>query len=279
MDWGKLDKLADEIGSFVAVANDRAPARRLDEANGRRQRSHAVLVSEFIQYVKSRASDGFDANCVPFYANGIRVFSESSPDMAKKVAEAFPMPYFAAECDETGLIAKMTLEQLAHIFNLPKESADAAGVNKISTSLNKMFISPGGAITRLHYDSGDAHGWLGQVTGRKLFVFYPPSDASKIYVTEESHADLDPLDPDYEKHPLAKEGLRPYACVLAPGEVVLNPRRWFHYAVSLDASSVTVMRNFYHSGTNAEGLVDIIAKTVKSNRLTMHAAGANRAGM
>ena len=31
--------------------------------------------------------------------------------------------------------------------------------------LTKIFMSPKGAITRLHYDTGGAHAWLSQVQG------------------------------------------------------------------------------------------------------------------
>lgn len=42
-------------------------------------------------------------------------------------------------------------------------------------------MGPPGTITRLHYDAGRAHGYLGQVIGRKLFVLYPPSDEPHLY--------------------------------------------------------------------------------------------------
>ena len=37
-------------------------------------------------------------------------------------------------------------------------------------------MGPPGTVTRLHFDAARAHGYLGQVRGRKLFVVYPPSD-------------------------------------------------------------------------------------------------------
>ena len=42
-------------------------------------------------------------------------------------------------------------------------------------------MGPPGTITRLHYDAARAHGYLGQVIGRKLFVVYPPSDTPFLY--------------------------------------------------------------------------------------------------
>ena len=42
-------------------------------------------------------------------------------------------------------------------------------------------MGPAGTITRLHYDAGSAHGYTGQVQGRKLFVLFPPSDTPYLY--------------------------------------------------------------------------------------------------
>ncbi|ABO99550.1 predicted protein [Ostreococcus lucimarinus CCE9901] len=135
--------------------------------------------------------------------------------------------------------------------------------DSVSKSLDKMFVGPRGALTRLHYDAGDAHGWLGQVEGRKLFVFYPPSASPMLYPIEDSHASVDPLEPDYDRFPLFREAQsRARVCVLNPGEVVLCPRRWWHYAVALD-TSVTVMRNWYNVNTNAQALVEQICSTIK----------------
>ena len=42
-------------------------------------------------------------------------------------------------------------------------------------------MGPPGTITRLHFDAAHAHGYLGQVQGRKLFVVFPPSDSPFLY--------------------------------------------------------------------------------------------------
>jgi Cupin-like domain len=57
-------------------------------------------------------------------------------------------------------------------------------------------MGPAGTITRLHFDAGAAHGWLGQVQGRKLFVLYPPADAPHLYKMEsEAETEQSPIDP------------------------------------------------------------------------------------
>jgi hypothetical protein len=50
----------------------------------------------------------------------------------------------------------------------------------VSGSLSKLFLGPAGTVTRLHYDAGDAHGWLAQLWGAKLFVLFPPSDTPHL---------------------------------------------------------------------------------------------------
>lgn len=122
-------------------------------------------------------------------------------------------------------------------------------------------MGPTGTITRLHYDAGSAHGWLGQVKGQKLFILFPPSDASCLAVlpnepkTQQSR--VDPLSPtplqDFPE--LAKSS--PRYCVLSPGDALLVPQGWWHYAVGLEPC-ITVMRNFYHKETNLRGMADLV---------------------
>lgn len=256
-----MDDFKLELDSFFVRCNDRAPARRSEE--GPMQRTHQLAFRDYVDYVHKRDGDGcsprrFDRERVPFYANGLRAFSES--DSAETLAKAFPRPYFARECDQTeALVASITSELGKRLrFDEHISETLAKGVSK---SLDKVFCGPRGAITRLHFDAGDAHGYLGQVVGRKLFVFFPPSDGDKLGVIQNdpTHGLIDPLDPDFERFPRFCDA-QPHACILAPGEVVLNPRRWWHYAVSLD-SSVTVMRNFYTANTNAEALVEMLVSS------------------
>ena len=51
----------------------------------------------------------------------------------------------------------------------------------------------------------------------------------------------------------------PVVFVLRPGEVVLIPRGWWHYAAALDPS-VTAMKNFYDAETNLEALARVAAR-------------------
>mmetsp|Transcript_70131 Transcript_70131/g.126393 ORF Transcript_70131/g.126393 Transcript_70131/m.126393 type:complete len:195 (+) Transcript_70131:2-586(+) len=122
--------------------------------------------------------------------------------------------------------------------------------------LTKLFLSPKGAITRLHFDNGGAHAWLSQIRGRKLFVCFAPSDGQYLHPFEGDEGALngtwlDPLDPAvFERWPDSVRAV-PFVAVVEEGETIVAPQGWWHYAVALD-SSVTIMRNFYSSGNQQE---------------------------
>ncbi|CAL8468199.1 g7738 [Coccomyxa elongata] len=131
-------------------------------------------------------------------------------------------------------------------------------------------MGPPGTVTRLHCDAGAAHGYLGQVVGRKLFVLFPPTDTPFLYriegETETEQSAIDPLDPcSSSKYPLYNLA-SPVAFVLHPMEAVIIPQGWWHYAVALDAS-ITVMQNFYHAPTNAKGMVQLVLKSIAGLKL------------
>ena len=144
-------------------------------------------------------------------------------------------------------------------------------MDSLDASLTKLFVGPCATITRLHQDAGDAHAWLGQAVGRKLFVCFPPDDAAALFPidgeVETVQSAIDPLAPPEALRKQRRayfEDARPVVFVVHPGEVVLCPRGWWHYAVALD-HSVTVMRNFYNANTNVNALVGtIIAKARKT---------------
>ncbi len=75
----------------------------------------------------------------------------------------------------------------------PPPDAAAAGAwwAGMSASLRKLFLGPRATVTRLHYDAGDAHGWLAQLWGAKLFVLFPPQDTPLLArIPEEARNDM-----------------------------------------------------------------------------------------
>lgn len=65
---------------------------------------------------------------------------------------------------------------------------------------------------------------------------------------------FDPLAPDFARFPRAAQAT-PYVATCEPGETILCPGDWFHYAVAL-TPSITLMRNFMNDA-NVEPFMDV----------------------
>ena len=256
-------------GSSVVLANNRAPARHADAqpGGGGLQRTVALPLRDYIRdhilFANPPASPGSPA---PLYANGWRVFSETR--------EPLPALRFAEGVDQTAEIAAAVDKTL--LGGGKGSSAQAndpaplpAWIAAVVTALTKLFLGPAGTVTRLHYDAGSAHGLLAQLAGRKLFVLLPPRATPALHVLasepETVQSPVDPLDPGSAARWPGYGALRPLAAVLAPGEAILVPQGWWHYAVALEPS-LTLQRNFYHAATNAKGLVAMVLGTVAKLR-------------
>lgn len=268
-----LDWLATEFEKKVVLVNDRAPARHADGMKGRPQRTATTTISDFVQYVLLRERGELPQNAAPFYCNGWRAFSDFPA-----LREAVPGPYFTAEVDHNErILESLSADVLPGA--LPHQKDGTPWYDGIDSGMSKLFLGPTGALTRLHYDAGDAHGWLGQIQGRKLFVCFSPEDTEYLYQLdtekETKQSAVDPLAPDLERYPLYAKAT-PYAFVVEPGEIVMIPRGWWHYAVALDPH-VTAQRNFYHVGTNTSGLVHQVLASLTREGLPLTQAAVNAA--
>lgn len=89
----------------------------------------------------------------------------------------------------------------------------------------RLFISPSGAISPLHYDT--ASSFLVQISGRKRLIFYPPEDIPSLYIHSNysylrRRSKVDPANPNLKKFP--KYGrLKGLQAVLEPGDVLWFP--------------------------------------------------------
>ena len=261
-----FSELAERCGDMNVIANDRAPARHADVLpnGGGKQRSVSLRLRDFVEYVNCLPSS-LEAlprhelyEQTPFYVNGWRAFAEGP----KSLGEDCPTPQFVKTIDHTVLLLKAINTQLFGSSTAAGTAGDAWCRN-VDINLTKLFMGPPGTITRLHYDAGDAHGWLAQIKGRKLFILVPPEAIDVLHPLptekETVQSGLDPLHPDVEKWPGYPEA-GAVACILEPGEAVLIPKGWWHWAVAIDAS-ITYQRNFYSSPSNARGLVNMVLQT------------------
>jgi len=146
----------------------------------------------------------------------------------------------------------------------PSPSANGGWWRGLETALWKLFLGPRLTVTRTHIDAHDAHGWLAQIEGRKLFVLYPPTDAAALRCGEDAtQSRWDPLRLALGEAEASGGGaLRPHVAVVEPGEAILVPRGWWHYAVSLSRST-TAQCNFYGAGSNAGALVALVTEKLR----------------
>ena len=194
---GSLARLGDEM----VTCNDRAPARRADATSAHgKQRTCALPVREYLDYARGRpGSDDPDA------------MARADSVLLKRVARVRSLgslgslgigrvsrvsaPYFTSAMDHTRAIVEETHRRL--LPRAPAGSAEATA-DGLDAALGKMFVGPAGTVTRMHQDAGEAHAWLAQVVGRKLFVCCPPDDAPALRViegeTETAQSAVDPLD-------------------------------------------------------------------------------------
>ena len=262
--WKDFDSLKAKIGGDTTVqVNDRAPARHADSdpQNGGKQQTLSVSLSSYLHYLLESCPSSLSQcqheygiiNNAPFYLNGWAIFAER-PDLL----DLCPMPKALVNVDDTLKI----LQSIG--TTLFKSNQQDGWCYAVDRKLTKLFIGPPGTVTRLHYDAGDAHGWLGQICGSKLFILYPPSDTEALQPLQSEketvQSSLDPFDlGNSNLH--NKENMKPLACILNAGDVIVIPKGWWHYAMALDRS-ITFQRNFYSAQTNAEGLVKMVLKSV-----------------
>jgi hypothetical protein len=224
-----LEYFRTHYASEALIASDRAPLRREDNPP---MTTLKTTLGEYIDYMTTPhhalASHERDA---PFYGNSWSPFIEHA-ELRGHIAR----PYFVPDA-------------------VPTE----ANYERLDRSFTKIFLGPPGTVTRLHNDTYHTHAWLSQIRGRKQFVLYPPSQGSLIHAGEglegnhgASQTLLDPLAPDYDAFPRVRNAT-PYVAVCEPGDTILVPADWYHYAIAL-TPSITLMRNFMNDA-NADAFM------------------------
>jgi hypothetical protein len=121
---------------------------------------------------------------------------------------------------------------------------------------SKIWISPRGAVSPLHFDI--AHNLHVQVAGRKRFLLLPARDAIRLYpfapwsgTPNFSH--VDPMQPDLARYPRAR-GVTRWLAELLPGDAVFIPGFVWHHVTSVE---VSVSVNFWW----ARGVRSLVARS------------------
>jgi len=223
---------------------------------------YETTVAEYIDYIKSldltdpNCEEKHASQCPRLYLNGWPAFS-SLPWLQEYIENPTFFDDFSGELiAESESLKETFVSGLTGGFAQPKKEERQKGVDNEYWEMTKLFMSPKGAVTRLHFDNGGAHAWLSQVRGRKMFICFEPTDTPNLHPFEGDEglmngSFLDPLDPEVDKKWPDYAKAIPYVGVVEQGETIVAPQGWWHYAVALD-DSITVMRNFYSRSNQKE---------------------------
>lgn len=124
-------------------------------------------------------------------------------------------------------------------FHLP--NFFCSWLNKLPNRLRPKFLSfyigPKQSASPLHVDILSTSAWNTVYVGKKIWVFYPPSEKHNLYVGK-----VTPFSPDYEKHPNYRQA-KGYYVIQEPGDTVFTPSGWWH-AVYNAENCISLTDNF-----------------------------------
>lgn len=122
-----------------------------------------------------------------------------------------------------------------------------------------MFFGGEGSEVTMHYDIDCANVFLTQFIGNKRIILFPPTESDKIYHHPFTVKSLiAPEAPNYNKFP-ALMNVKGYETILAHGETLFMPTRYWHYMHYLDFSFGLALRSQSSMETRARGVFNIAA--------------------
>ena len=110
--------------------------------------------------------------------------------------------------------------------------------------LSWMYIGAKNTFSGLHLDIFNTSAWNAVISGKKIWLFYPPNQVRYLY-----NGTVNPFEPDLIKYPLFANA-KPLVCVQNPGDVVYTPSSWWH-AVYNEEAGISITENFINE-TNYE---------------------------
>lgn len=173
------------------------------------------------------------------------------PPLVYHPHEAYYMQAELAGGLEREVPVQQWLQQLQQLLALATAPTSVAASASSSTAARappqlsqapRVWISPRGAVSPLHYDTSAS--FLAQVRGTKRMLLMHPDQLECLYTYPDTHllrrrSRVNVAQPDTARFPLFSQ-VAAREVLLAPGDVLFFPRQWAHYTESCELSvSVT----------------------------------------
>ena len=148
-----------------------------------------------------------------------------------------------------------TMSYMIRSMTCSLPDADEKGEKKIVPAATaRLWVSPQGAVSPLHYDCHDS--FLIQLRGTKRMLLWPAEQLPQMYPYRNWHilrrrGKVDPVKPNLKRYPNFAKA-EAVEVVLNPGDVLFFPGYWAHYTESC---------TFSVSMTCRFGLADEVYKT------------------
>jgi histone arginine demethylase JMJD6 len=103
--------------------------------------------------------------------------------------------------------------------------------------LSWFYIGPARSSSLLHIDVMNTAAWNAVVSGKKLWLFFPPDQDDFLY-----DGMVNAFYPDFSEHPKYYHA-SPWVCIQNAGEIVYTPSGWWHAVMNLEPC-ISITENF-----------------------------------
>ena len=135
------------------------------------------------------------------------------------------------------------------------ESSDyqaSVGLSADVPKLSWLYIGGAGTGSGLHKDVLSTSAWNAVISGRKEWIFFPPTDDENLY-----GLNFDAFSPDLARMPLLAK-TNPSWCIQEAGDIVFTPSDWAHQVRNVK-TGISLTENFVNA-SNAAKVTAAIAR-------------------
>lgn len=147
---------------------------------------------------------------------------------------------------QCGAVPLLKTALLHEIFASSCKESENLGLASVKMSqAPRLWLSPGGAVSPLHFDLSLSH--LVQLHGAKNMTFYNPGSLSYLHPFPAAHmlarrCTVDGFGHNWDRPSRGVQPLEAIATTLFPGDIVLFAPLWSHHTISMSPSASVTFR-------------------------------------